>query len=42
MSGYAVSPDELSARTQRADQAAQEVKGLFSHLQSSVQSIGSQ
>ncbi|MCX5199857.1 WXG100 family type VII secretion target [Streptomyces sp. NBC_00249] len=42
MSGYALSPDELSASAQKVDQASQNIKGLFAHLQSSVQGIGNQ
>ncbi|WP_327416287.1 WXG100 family type VII secretion target [Streptomyces sp. NBC_01233] len=42
MSGYARSPEEPSASAQKVDQAAQNINGLFAHLQGSVQAIGNQ
>uniref|UniRef100_A0AAU2UWE2 ESAT-6-like protein n=1 Tax=Streptomyces sp. NBC_00003 TaxID=2903608 RepID=A0AAU2UWE2_9ACTN len=42
MSGYALSPEELSASAQKVDQSSQNIMGLFNHLQSSVQGIGNQ
>ncbi|RJQ69536.1 WXG100 family type VII secretion target [Pseudonocardiaceae bacterium YIM PH 21723] len=42
MAGYALSPDELSGSAQKVDQSAQNIQGLFAHLQSAVQGIGNQ
>ncbi|WP_129305004.1 WXG100 family type VII secretion target [Streptomyces sp. L2] len=42
MSGYALSPDELSCSAQKVDQSSQNIKGMYAHLQSTVQDIGDQ
>ncbi|MFD7079015.1 WXG100 family type VII secretion target [Streptomyces sp. NPDC059918] len=42
MSGYTLSPDELSSSAQRVDQSAQDIQGMFNHLHSALEGFANQ